>query len=78
MINIQVTLLLRKPIKKIQKISEIVRKDRRLSERMIADKVDINRETVQHILRKKRLKIWKNKVWLLHQDNAPAHNALLL
>ena len=61
----------------IQKISDNVRKDRRLSVRMIADMVG-NRETVRQILQKKRLNLWKNKVWMLHQDNAPAHNALLL
>ena len=53
MINIQVTLRLRKATKKIQKIGEIVCKDRRLSVRMIADIVGINRETVRQILRKK-------------------------
>ena len=60
----------------IQKISEIVRKDRRLSVRMIADMVGINRETVRQIFRKKRPNLWKNNVWILHQDNAAAHNAL--
>ena len=62
----------------IPKISEIVRKVRRLSVRMIADMVGINREAVQQTLRKKRPNLWKNKVWMLHQDNAPGHNALLL
>ena len=62
----------------ITKISEIVRKVRRLSVRMIADMVGINRETVRQTLRKKRPNLWKNKVWMLHQDNARAHNALLL
>ena len=61
----------------MQKTSEIVRKVRRLSVRMIADMVGINRETVRQTLRKKR-PTWKNKVWMLHQDNVPAHNALLL
>ena len=60
----------------IQKINEIFRKDRRLSVRIIADLVGIKRETVRHILRKKRPNLWKNKVWMLHQDNAPAHSAL--
>ena len=59
-------------------MSEIVRKDRRLSVKMIADMADINRETVRQTLRKKRPNLWNNKVWMLHQDNAPAHNALLL
>lgn len=27
-------------------------------------------------VRKKRPDLWKNKSWVLHQDNAPAHNAL--
>ena len=62
----------------IQKISEIVRKDQRLSVRMIADMVGINRETVRQTLQKKQPNLWKNKVWMLLQDNAPAHNALLL
>ena len=70
MINIHVTLRLRKPTKTFQKVSKIVRKDRHLSVRMIADVVGINRETVRQILRKKRPNLWKNKVWMLHQDNA--------
>ena len=61
MINIQVTLRLRKPTKEIQKISEIVRKDWRLSVRMIADMVGFNRETVRQTLPKKRPNLWKNK-----------------
>ena len=68
-INIQVTLRLRKLTKNIQKISEIFRKDRHLSVRMIADMVGINRETVRQILR-------NNNLGILHQDNAPAHDAL--
>ena len=62
----------------IKKISEIVRKVQRLSVRMIADMVGINRETLRQTLRKKRSNLWKNKAWMLHQDNAPAHNTLLL
>ena len=71
MINIQVTLRLRKPTKTL-------RKSVKLSVRMIADMVGINKETVRQTLRKKQQNLWKNKVWTLHQDNAPAHNALLL
>jgi hypothetical protein len=26
-------------------------------------------------VRKKRLELWQNKSWILHQDNVPAHNA---
>ena len=62
----------------IQKVSEIVHKDRCLSVKMITDMVGINRETVRQTLRKKRPNLWKNKVWMLNQDNAPAHNVLLL
>ena len=75
MINIQVTLRLGKPNKTFRKISEIVRKD--MSVRMIADMVGINRGTVRQTLRNKRPNQWKNNVGMLHQDNAPAHNALL-
>ena len=59
----------------IQKISVIDRKVRRLNVRMIADLVGINRETMRQTLRKNP---WKNKFWMLHQDNAPTHNALLV
>ena len=52
----------------IEKISEIVRKVRRLSVRMIVDMVGIIRETVRQTLRKKRPNLWKNKVWMLHQQ----------
>ena len=62
----------------IQEIGEIVRKDRPLSVRMIEDVIGINRETVRETLRKKRPSLWKNKVWILHQDNTPAHNDLFL
>ncbi|KAJ8957683.1 hypothetical protein NQ318_017575 [Aromia moschata] len=27
-------------------------------------------------VRKKRPELWKNKSWILHQDNVPAHNTL--
>jgi hypothetical protein len=27
-------------------------------------------------VRKKRKDLWKKKLWILHQENAPAHNAL--
>ena len=74
MINIQVTLRLRKTDQNIQKISEIVRKDRHLSVRVIADMVGINRETVRQILGKKQPNLREN-VGILHQDNVPAHSA---
>ena len=32
--------------------------------------------TLRKRVRKKRPELWKNKSWILHQDNAPAHNAL--
>ena len=49
---------------------------RHLSVRMIVDMVGINRETVWQTSWKKRPNLWKNKVWMLNQDNAPAHNAI--
>lgn len=27
-------------------------------------------------VQKKRLDLWKNNVWILHQDNTPAHNTV--
>ncbi|VVC37276.1 Transposase, type 1 [Cinara cedri] len=32
--------------------------------------------TLRERVRKKRPELWKNNSWILHQDNAPAHNAL--
>ena len=32
--------------------------------------------TLRERVRKKRPMLWKNKSWILHQDNAPAHKAL--
>ncbi|KAG5345622.1 MOS1T transposase, partial [Acromyrmex heyeri] len=32
--------------------------------------------TLRERVRKKRSELWKNKSWILHQDNAPAYNAL--
>ncbi|GFW19152.1 putative DD41D transposase [Trichonephila clavipes] len=32
--------------------------------------------TLRERVHKKRPELWKNNPWLLHQDNAPAHNAL--
>ena len=49
MINIQVTLKTSKTDQNIQKISKIVRLDRRLSVRMIADMVRINRESATNL-----------------------------
>ncbi|VVC36390.1 Transposase, type 1 [Cinara cedri] len=34
--------------------------------------------TLRERVRKKRPMLWKNKSWILHQNNAPAHNALSL
>jgi hypothetical protein len=31
---------------------------------------------LQEQVRKKRLELWKQKSWILHQDNAPAHTTL--
>ena len=43
----------------------------------------INQHYYLHVLaelreriRKKRPELWKDKSWVLHQDNAPAHSAL--
>nr|CAH7734624.1 unnamed protein product [Callosobruchus chinensis] len=33
-------------------------------------------EKLRERVRKKRPDMWKNNSWILHQDNAPAHNAL--
>lgn len=49
----------------VTKINEIVRGDRRMSIRMIAETVNADKETVRKILHDE-----------LNQDNAPAHNAL--
>ncbi|VVC46534.1 Transposase, type 1 [Cinara cedri] len=32
--------------------------------------------TLRERVRKKRPELWKNNSWILHQDNAPAHNVL--
>ncbi|VVC37345.1 Hypothetical protein CINCED_3A023298 [Cinara cedri] len=32
--------------------------------------------TLREKVRKKRPELWKNNSWILHQDNATAHNAL--
>ncbi|UYV80779.1 hypothetical protein LAZ67_19001718 [Cordylochernes scorpioides] len=32
---------------------------------------------LREAIRQKRLDLWKNKIWLLHHDNAPAHTSLL-
>ncbi|KAJ8943718.1 hypothetical protein NQ318_012485 [Aromia moschata] len=32
--------------------------------------------TLRERVRKKRPELWKNKSWILHQNNAPGHNAL--
>jgi histone-lysine N-methyltransferase SETMAR len=32
--------------------------------------------TLRERVRKKRPEFWKNNSWILHQDNAPAHNTL--
>jgi hypothetical protein len=33
---------------------------------------------LQEQVRKKRPELWKKKSWILPQDNAPAHNALVV
>jgi transposase len=34
--------------------------------------------TLREWVRRKRHELWKNGSWILHHDNAPAHNALSL
>ncbi|UYV82030.1 hypothetical protein LAZ67_21000503 [Cordylochernes scorpioides] len=34
--------------------------------------------TLREAIRQKRPDLWKNKNWLLHHDNAPAHTSLLV
>lgn len=34
--------------------------------------------TLRERVRRKRPELWKNKSWILHQDNAPAHTALVV
>ena len=34
--------------------------------------------TLRERVRRKRPEMWKNKSWILHQDNAPAHSALVV
>jgi len=53
----------------VTKINEIVRGDRRMGIRMIAEIVKADKETVRKILH-------DELSWILHQDNAPAHTAL--
>ena len=53
----------------IETIGNLVRSDRRLSIRAIAETVGIDKECV-------RPELWKDKSWILHLDNPPAHSAL--
>jgi DNA-binding Lrp family transcriptional regulator len=50
MTNVRDALQNQKPKKMLRKISEIVRKDGRLSIRMIAEMVNMDKETVRQIL----------------------------
>lgn len=34
--------------------------------------------TLRERVRRKRPEMWKNKSWILHQDNTPAHTALVV
>ncbi|KAG5319854.1 MOS1T transposase, partial [Acromyrmex heyeri] len=53
----------------VTKINEIVREDLTIYYLTVL-------ATLRERVRKKRSELWKNKSWILHQDNAPAHNAL--
>ena len=33
---------------------------------------------IHEAIRKKRLEVWANNFWILYDDNAPSHNALIL
>ena len=33
---------------------------------------------LREITRQKRTKLWKNQLWILHHDNAPAHTSMLV
>ncbi|KDR12292.1 hypothetical protein L798_13809 [Zootermopsis nevadensis] len=40
------------PITKLKKVQDVIRKDRRLSVRTVAEKVNLDKESVRRILRK--------------------------
>ena len=77
MINIQVTLQLRKPTKTFRKSVNCSQSSKSECENDCRQG-GYNRETVEQILQKKQPNLWKNNVSMLHQDNVPAHNALLV
>lgn len=66
----------------VELVQTTIKKNRQMATREVADRTNINRETVQQILhnklvRKKRPDLWIDG-WLLHHNNALAHSAVLM
>ena len=68
----------------VAQIQELIRQDRRLTIRDIAEEVEVGYGTCQRVLRRLREKVrrhrpqlWREQTGLLHHNNAPSHTAVL-
>ncbi|CAK9833986.1 Protein GVQW3 [Anthophora retusa] len=66
----------------IAKIEEMLSENRKLTIRELAEDLNIAYGSVQDVLVSdlglRRPDLWANNSWILHHDNAPAHNAILI
>jgi transposase len=59
----------------VERVRAVIRGNRRLTVREVANEVGISIGSCHQILRPE---LWENQTWMLHHDNAPAHASLLI
>ena len=59
----------------VERVRVVIRGNRRLTVREVANEVGISIGSFHQILRPE---LWENQTWMLHHDNAPAHASLLI
>ncbi|KAG5326444.1 MOS1T transposase, partial [Acromyrmex heyeri] len=62
----------------IDEVKKIVLANRRITVREVAEDLNISIGSCHSIFTNDLGNLWKNKNWLLHYDNAPAHTSLLV
>ncbi|KAG5317509.1 MOS1T transposase, partial [Acromyrmex heyeri] len=62
----------------IDEVKKIVLANRRITVREVAEDLNISIGSCHSIFTNDLGNLWKNKNWLLHHDNAPAHISLLV
>jgi len=66
----------------IAKVREVILEDRRQTIHEVCNRVGLSYcevlRPMRENVRRKRPEMWKNRDWLMHHDNAPAHTSLIV